>query len=56
MTDVITASTEYRELLDSIEQTIAAGRLPAARAVNNIMVETYWAIGREIVARQREQG
>jgi predicted nuclease of restriction endonuclease-like (RecB) superfamily len=56
MTDVITASTEYRELIDSIEQTIAAGRLRAARAVNNIMVETYWAIGREIVARQREQG
>ena len=56
MSDVITVSAEYRELLDSIEQTIAAGRLRAARAVNNIMVETYWAIGREIVARQQEQG
>jgi predicted nuclease of restriction endonuclease-like (RecB) superfamily len=53
---VIAVSAEYRELLDSIEQTIAAGRLRAARAVNNIMVETYWAIGREIVARQQKQG
>src|SRR6202012_570651 len=32
------------------------GQLRAARAVNNPMVETYWAIGREIVVRQRGQG
>ena len=56
MNDSITAFAEYRELLDSIKQTIAAGRLRAARAVNNVLVETYWQIGREIVARQRDQG
>jgi uncharacterized protein YutE (UPF0331/DUF86 family) len=56
MSDSITATAEYNELLDSIKQTLAAGRLRAARAVNNILIEAYWKIGREIVARQQEQG
>jgi predicted nuclease of restriction endonuclease-like (RecB) superfamily len=56
MSDSITATAEYNELLDSIKQTLAAGQLHAARAVNNVLVETYWQIGREIVTRQREQG
>ena len=56
MGDSITATVEYNELLDSIKRTIAAGRLRAARAVNNILVETYWEIGRDIVKRQQEQG
>ena len=55
MSDSITATAEYSELLDSIKQTLAAGQLPGARAVSNAVVETYWQIGREIVARQREQ-
>jgi predicted nuclease of restriction endonuclease-like (RecB) superfamily len=56
MSDSITATAEYNELLDSIKRTIAAGRLRAARAVNNVLVETYWEIGRDIVVRRREQG
>jgi predicted nuclease of restriction endonuclease-like (RecB) superfamily len=56
MDDSITATAEYNELLDSIKRTIAAGRLRATRAVNNILVETYWEIGRDIVKRQQEQG
>jgi len=56
MTDSMTVSAEYRELLDAIKQTIAAGRLRAARAANNIMIETYWQIGHNIAERQREQG
>jgi predicted nuclease of restriction endonuclease-like (RecB) superfamily len=55
MSDSIAVSAEYRELLDSIKQTIAANRLRAARAVNNVMIETYWTIGRDILARQQEQ-
>jgi hypothetical protein len=43
MSDSITATAEYNELFDSIKRTIAAGRLRAARAVNNVLVETYWA-------------
>jgi predicted nuclease of restriction endonuclease-like (RecB) superfamily len=53
MDDSIVVSVEYRELLDSIKQTIADGRLRAVRAVNNVMIETYWAIGQEIVVRRR---
>ena len=56
MSDSITATAEYNKLLDSIKQTLAAGQLRAARAVNNVLVETYWQIGREIVTRRREQG
>ena len=56
MSDSITATTEYNELLDCIKQTLATGQLRAARVVNNLLVETYWQIGREIVTRQRKQG
>ena len=56
MSEPITATAEYSELLDAIKRTIAAGRLRAARAVNNAIIETYWEIGRDIVARQQEQG
>jgi predicted nuclease of restriction endonuclease-like (RecB) superfamily len=55
MADSAAVPAEYHELLDSIKQTIAAGRLQAARAVNNVMIETYWAIGQDILARQRGQ-
>lgn len=55
MSDSIAVSAEYRELLDSITQTIAADRVRAVRAVNNILVETYWKIGHDIVTRRREQ-
>jgi hypothetical protein len=40
MSDSITVTPEYSELLDSIKRTLAAGRLRAARAVNNVLVET----------------
>jgi uncharacterized protein YutE (UPF0331/DUF86 family) len=55
MSESIIATAEYDELLDSIKRTLAAGQLRAARAVNNILVETYWAIGQDIVRRQQEQ-
>lgn len=56
MSDSIAVTAEYNELLDSIKRTLAAGQLRAARAVNNILVETYWQIGLDIVARQRHEG
>jgi predicted nuclease of restriction endonuclease-like (RecB) superfamily len=56
MSDSIAAAVEYNELLDSIKRTLAAGQLRAARAVNNILIETYWNIGREIAVRQQEKG
>jgi predicted nuclease of restriction endonuclease-like (RecB) superfamily len=56
MSDSITPTAEYNELLDSIKRTLAAGRLRAARAVNNVLIETYWEIGNDIIRRQQEQG
>jgi predicted nuclease of restriction endonuclease-like (RecB) superfamily len=56
MSDSISVSAEYLELLDSIKRTIATGRLRAARAANSVLVETYWKIGQDIVKRQQEQG
>ena len=56
MSDSITPTAEYNELLDSIKRTLAAGRLRAARAVNNVLIETYWEIGHDIIRRQQEQG
>lgn len=43
-------------MLESIKQTLASGRLRAARAVNNVVIETYWQIGHEIGRRRSEQG
>ena len=40
MSDSITATTEYNELLNCIKKTLATGQLRAARAVNNALVET----------------
>jgi len=55
MSDLITATAEYNELLDSVKRALATGQLHAARAVHNIMVETYWEIGQDIVRRQQEK-
>ena len=49
MSDLITGTAEYNELLDSIKRTLTSGQLRAARAVNNILIQTYWQIGKEIV-------
>jgi hypothetical protein len=40
MSDSITPTAEYYELLDLIKRTLVAGQLRAARAVNTIL-ETY---------------
>jgi hypothetical protein len=56
MSDSVTATPEYNDLLDSIKRTLADGRLRAARAVNNVIIETYWEIGHDIIRRQQEQG
>jgi predicted nuclease of restriction endonuclease-like (RecB) superfamily len=56
MSDSVTAAAEYSELLDSIKRTLATGQLRAARAVNNVIIETFWLIGRDIVARKQKQG
>ena len=56
MSDSITPTAEYTELLDSIKRTLASGQLRAARAVNSVIVETFWKIGQDIVGRRQKQG
>jgi predicted nuclease of restriction endonuclease-like (RecB) superfamily len=56
MSDSIPFNAEHDELLDSVKQTLAAGQLRAARVVDNALVEAYWEIGRDTLARQQEQG
>ena len=46
----------YPELLDSVSHRITVGRLRATVAVNNQLIVTYWAIGRDILDRQAQEG
>ncbi len=47
-------NTQYSTLIEQIGTLLVEGRREANRAVNNIMVQTYWGIGRYIV--EFEQG
>ena len=46
----------YPELLDSVAGRITAGRQRATGAVNRELVLSYWAIGRDILDRQEQEG
>ena len=49
-------SQSYASLLGELKNRIAAARLQAALAVNNQLILLYWNIGREILARQTDEG
>ncbi|MBE7381263.1 MAG: DUF1016 family protein [Leptolyngbya sp. SIO1E4] len=46
----------YAALLDGLKTRVRTARVKAALAVNQELVMLYWHIGREILARQLEQG
>lgn len=46
----------YGDLFDSVAGRIDVGRRRAIAAVNSELVATYWAIGRDILDRQDEEG
>ena len=46
----------YAELLGQIKERIRSAQLRAAIAVNRELVLLYWQIGREILARQKQEG
>lgn len=48
------ATTQYRSLKSRIGELVRTGREQAGRAVNSILVQTYWHVGRHIV--EFEQG
>src|SRR5438105_4435691 len=49
-------SHEYTDFLQSVKQRIQQSRIRAYRAVNRELIELYWSIGGEIVARQEQHG
>ncbi len=46
----------YPDLLSSVVERISTGSRPAHAAVNQELISNYWAIGRDILDRQSEQG
>ena len=49
-------SKSYQTLLADLKQRIRAAQVRAALAVNRELVLLYWGIGKEILARQGEEG
>ena len=56
MTDVLSNSTVYRDLLANVKAQIRTARVRAALAANRELVLLYWQIGNEILTRQRQEG
>lgn len=54
MNNLVGKDKEYRKLLSSIGEQLVSGRARATQKVNNILIETYWNIGKHIV--EFEQG
>jgi predicted nuclease of restriction endonuclease-like (RecB) superfamily len=47
---------DYDVFLKSLKERVRAAQLRASLAVNSELVWLYWGIGRDILARQKEQG
>ncbi len=56
MDDQAPSSQTYASLLASIKERIRTAQVRAALAVNRELVLLYWGIGKEILARQQEEG
>ncbi len=56
MTEQNLATEDYKQLLQTLKERIAAARIKVALAVNSELVTLYWQIGREILQRQKAQG
>ena len=56
MADVIPNSKGYQDLLSLLKRQIRTAQVRAALAVNQELVLLYWGIGKEILARQKEDG
>ena len=56
MAEPIPNSKSYQDLLDRLKNQIQTAQVRAALAVNRELVLLYWGIGREILARQQQEG
>jgi predicted nuclease of restriction endonuclease-like (RecB) superfamily len=56
MTDLISTSTGYQDLLSRLKSQIRTAQVRAAVAVTQELVLLYWRIGRDILERQQQEG
>lgn len=54
--EMVAATDGYPELLEAVRRRIESAGIRASSAVNRELVLLYWSIGREIVARQEDEG
>ena len=54
--DTILSSDSYERLLSGLKQRIKSVQVRAAIAVNAELIGLYWQIGKEIIAKQEEEG
>ena len=53
---LITASSEYRGLIDRLQRRVRESQSQAARALNTELVMLYWSIGHDILEQQLAAG
>lgn len=56
MSELLVNSKSYQTLLADLKQRIRTAQVRAALAVNRELVLLYWGIGKEILARQDQEG
>jgi len=47
---------DYVELLETLKLRVSNARTQAQRTVNTLLIELYWSLGTDILARQERQG
>lgn len=47
---------DYVDLLEALRARITGARIQAQRTVNTLVIELYWSLGKDILARQTSQG
>ena len=56
MSELLSVTGTYADMLRSIKTAVSASRLRAQRTVNRELIGLYWIIGREIAQRQEQEG
>ncbi|WP_427006203.1 PDDEXK nuclease domain-containing protein [Pseudarthrobacter sp. H2] len=52
----IALPADYADLLDALKTRVTNARIQAQRTVNALLIELYWSLGKDILARQNTQG
>lgn len=47
---------DYVDLLEALKTSVANARTQAQRTVNTLLIDLYWSLGKDILARQENQG